>query len=279
MYARSSFCKRRSKSSSGCTTRAIRPEILGAQRWRQRRRPTPAGRSDCSRAMTGGTVMAERRMIHRRTAVDARLIDLRASHGGDAEAFALRLTPFLDRWGCVPDDARELHLAVCPGRDGIGPAEVRAWLDAMLQLGLLERVTSRDGTPGVRVPTFLEDQRGDRPERQAPSPFEPAEVTERWRRPARREPGRMQGGPGPHPDRTGTGPTERKGREGTSLPSPTPSLRPVESAAAPPEPEPGAQAPPPSRVVTGLDALSPTIAREVRNRRAARQAAGNGGGR
>lgn len=190
--------------------------------------------------------MAERRMLHRKVSVSADLAALDAKYGPRAVLFYTWLTPHLDRWGCAPADPSSLLGMVGPLWREVDDKDVSRWVTWMVRRGLLERVQGPRGEQGVRVLQFHKHQAGTKWDREAQSPYEPAEITQQWTR-ERGKTADTQAGPGVVPDQVRTRSAQRKGREGTARPSPspTPSPRAVESAAATPEPEPGAQSPPP----------------------------------
>lgn len=187
--------------------------------------------------------MAERRMIHRKVSVSADLAALDAKHGPRAVLFYTWMIPHLDRWGCVPDDPARLLATIGPYWRDTSPADVKRWVAWMVRRGVLERVKGHGGACGLRVPRFHDHQSGAHFDREAASPFEPADVTKRWTR----KQDRKAASTSEDTDRSGTSPSERKGSRSRPrpTPSPTPSPPAIESAAAPPEPEPGAQSPPP----------------------------------
>lgn len=130
--------------------------------------------------------MAERRMLHRKASVSTDLADLREKHGGDALAFYLLMIPHMDRWGCVPDNAVTLRAMVCPTWDDITTADIKAWLSWIVKRGMLERIVGPGGDKGLRSPEFHDHQRGTEFQKEAPSRFEPADITKRWVREGRK---------------------------------------------------------------------------------------------
>lgn len=212
--------------------------------------------------------MAERRMLHRAASTSPDLTWLRTKHGSDAALFAVLLIPFYDRWGCVPADPARLRAMVVPSYDDIAAADVKRWIDAMVRRGMLVKVTSPEGERGLRNPSFHDHQAGVQWEREAVSPWEPPEITERWQRGPRgkRKDADTRGGHRVVSDQSESGLSEGKGS--TSPLPPTARRRRTRGPAASPDPSPGAQAQPPGRQeVNGkrhrdepariLDALTP----------------------
>lgn len=219
--------------------------------------------------------MAERRMLHRRAAVSSDLAELRERQGADAALFFVLLIPFYDRWGCVPDDARALRAMVCPTWDDVSVEDVKRWIGHLVRRKMLVRVKGTEGDRGLRNPSFHEHQSGTHFEREAPSTFEPTDITRAWSRDQSKAKNEVRTKSGPPSEkraegaratsrkvgadhdeksgdsrkvrtksgRVGTKSAERKGREGKDLPpSPSPSPPPPDASATPPPPSPGALA-------------------------------------
>lgn len=157
--------------------------------------------------------MAERRMLHRAASTSTDLAWLRDRYGPDAALFAVLLIPWYDRWGCVPADPVKLRAMVVPLAEGVTSRDVKRWVDAMVRRGMLTRETAPDGERGLRNPSFHEHQSGSHFDREAPSPWEPPEVTKRWQRKGRESTSHAAG--------SRTGPDPVRGREGKGTdPSP-----------------------------------------------------------
>lgn len=204
--------------------------------------------------------MAERRMIHRKASVSSDLTELRRKHGGDALAFYLMMIAHLDRWGCVPEGAATLRAMIVPTWEDVSADDINRWTRWMVRRGMLVKVTGPAGDRGLRSPDFHEHQRGTEFSREAPSRFEPADITAQWVRSKRTTKGAdLQGGQRPVTGKSAASrrPAGVKGKEGkgsttTLPPSPTPSPPPVESAGSGLELDPlGAQAQPPEAEING----------------------------
>ncbi len=138
--------------------------------------------------------MAERRSIHRKVSASDDLAALGAACGGWAVAFALSLIPHYDRWGCVSANPRSLKLQVMPLHETVTFGMVQAWIDYMVEHGMLERVTGPTGAEGLRNTRFEDHQRGARLDRESPSSYEPPEVTEAFRQARTDHPERFEAG-------------------------------------------------------------------------------------
>jgi hypothetical protein len=179
--------------------------------------------------------MAERRSLHRKAAVSSDLADLRAAHGGDAVAFWLLMIPFFDRYGCVPDNPQTLRGLVCPLWDDVDHRTVKKWTDWMVRRRMLVRVTGPAGAKGLRCPSFHAHQAQARLDREAPSPYEPADyLPDSARRthttPAKPKTDDLQGTPGVVPEYSRSSPgvlplkgKEKKGKERKEPPQTPPS--------------------------------------------------------
>lgn len=215
--------------------------------------------------------MPDRRMIHRKITASTQVAALVSTHGPFAGMFWTWLIPFYDRYGCVPDDTRWLKVSIMPGFEEVTEEDIKEWVAWLRRRKMLVRVKGPTGARGLRNPHFEEHQAGAKFEREAPSQYEPPEVTEKLARKGRKAPNsrvvRTRSGPGPDLVRPKEG---RKEPPQGGSPSPLPP--PSDSAAAPPEPEPGAQSPPPGANGQGHDvgdrldrqaimqaALSPTM--------------------
>jgi hypothetical protein len=130
--------------------------------------------------------MAERRMLHRKVSVSEDLAELRSRHGADAVVFYTWLIPHLDRWGCCPANPGTLRALVIPRFAGVTDEKVGRWVAWMVRRGMLEKVTGPAGDKGLRCPGFHDHQRGTEFQKESPSRYEPADITERWIRTGRK---------------------------------------------------------------------------------------------
>lgn len=118
--------------------------------------------------------MAERRSLHGKVSHSTDMVDLIDAHGPYAALFVTWAIPHLDRYGCLPDDARKLRGIVLPLVEGVSNAQVGEWVEWLVDRGMVARVKGPNGDQGIQFTSFHKLQGNARWDRERPSPYEPA---------------------------------------------------------------------------------------------------------